>query len=260
MPYDAQIEKRTHKIIADRAVRMKKLYIIKTGTTFPDTLKQLGDFDAWTRVSLGEPATEIRILDVVRGAPLPAAADCAGVVLTGAHNMVTDNLPWSVALEKWIPSLLAAGIPLFGICYGHQLLARAAGGEVGFHPQGKEIGTVTVSRLDPALEDDLFQGLPASFPAHVTHAQTVLALPPGATRLAANGHEPNHAFRLGKSAWGVQFHPEYSTAIMQAYIREQADELAASGMDITSLLQTVMPTPAAGDLLRNFAHLSAEGV
>jgi GMP synthase (glutamine-hydrolysing) len=237
---------------------MKKLYIIKTGTTFPDTLKQLGDFDAWTRASLGETATGIRILDVERGAPLPVAADCAGVVITGAHAMVTDNLPWSIALEKWIPSLLAAGIPLFGICYGHQLLARAAGGEVGFHPLGKEIGTVVVNRLDPAIEDSLFQGLPDSFPAHVTHAQTVLALPPGATRLAANRHEPNHAFRLGERAWGVQFHPEYSTDIMRAYIREQANELAVAVMDIATLLQTVIPTPAAGDLLRDFARLSAE--
>ena len=233
---------------------MKKMYIMKTGTTFPDTLKQWGDFDAWTRASLGETVTEIRILDVERGAPLPAVADCAGVVITGAHAMVTDNLPWSIALEKWIPSLLSAGIPLFGICYGHQLLARAAGGEVGFHPQGKEIGTVAVTRLDPALEDSLFQALPDSFPAHVTHAQTVLALPPGATHLAANCHEPNHAFRLGDMAWGVQFHPEYSTDIMRAYIRAQANELAVAGMNIDALLQAVIPTPAAEDLLKRFTR------
>ena len=237
---------------------MRKLYIIKTGTTFPDTLKRLGDFDAWTRATLGKTAAEIRILDVERGAPLPAAADCAGVVITGAHAMVTDNLPWSIALEKWIPSLLAAGIPLFGICYGHQLLARAAGGEVGFHPQGKEVGTVAINRLDPALEDSLFQALPDSFPAHVTHAQTVLALPPGATRLAANRHEPNHAFRLGERAWGVQFHPEYSTEIMRAYIREQASELADVGLKIEALLQAVSPTPAAEDLLGRFARIVDE--
>ncbi len=234
---------------------MKKLYIIKTGTTFPDTLKQLGDFDAWTRAALGETATEIHILDVEQGALPPAAEDCAGVVITGAHAMVTDNRPWSIALEKWIPSLLAAGIPLFGICYGHQLLARATGGEVGFHPQGKEIGTVAVSRLAPALDDSLFQGLPDSFPAHVTHAQTVLALPPGATRLAANRHEPNHAFRLGEMAWGVQFHPEYSTDVMRAYIHEQAGELADAGMNIEALLQAVSPTPAAENLLRKFAGI-----
>ena len=234
---------------------MKKLYIIKTGTTFPDTLKQLGDFDAWTRAALGETATDICILDVERGAPLPAAADCAGVVITGAHSMVTDELPWSVALEKWIPSLLAAGMPFLGICYGHQLLARAAGGPVGLHPRGQEIGSVAVERLDIARQDSLFKYLPASFSAQVTHAQSVLALPSGAIRLAANSHEFNHAFRLGARAWGVQFHPEFTPDIMRAYIREQVVALTAAGMEIKSLLQAVVPTPEAGNVLREFARV-----
>ena len=239
-------------------VHMQKMFVVKTGTTFPDTLRQLGDFDTWTKAAMGETALEVHTLDVENGAALPAAADCAGVVITGAHAMVTDDLPWSVAIERWIPSLLEAEVPLFGICYGHQLLARAAGGEVGFHPQGKEIGTVEVKRLGTADLDILFKQLPISFPAHVTHAQTVLTLPPGATRLAANGHEPNHAFRLGTNAWGVQFHPEYSTDIMRAYIREQADELTTAGRDVAGILESVGPTQAVSDLLTRFARLAAE--
>ncbi len=235
--------------------RMKKLYIIKAGTTFPDTLALMGDFDTWTQAGLGETAQATRVLDVERGATLPAAADCAGVVITGAHTMVTDELAWSVALEKWIPTLLAAGTPLLGICYGHQLLARASGGTVGLHPRGQEIGSVAVERLDTARQDSLFKHLPSSFSAQVTHAQTVLALPPGATRLAANRHEPNHAFRLGARAWGVQFHPEFTPDIMRAYIREQAVALTAAGMEIEQLLQAVIPTPEAGSMLREFARI-----
>jgi len=237
---------------------LKRLYIIKTGTTFPATLAQLGDFDTWTREGLGGTTTEIGIVDAENGAKLPPAGDCAGVVITGAHPMVTDDLPWSIAIEQWLPSLLAAETPIFGICYGHQLLARAVGGTVGYHPRGKEIGTVVVSCLPEAEHDSLFRGLPASFLAHVTHAQTVLTLPPGAIRLAANGYEPNHAFRIGRCAWGVQFHPEYTADIMRAYIREQAGELAAAGMETEWLLQAVAPTPAAGGLLRTFAGLVAQ--
>jgi len=236
---------------------LKRLCIIKTGTTFPATLEQLGDFDTWTRAGLGRTSTEIGIVDAENGAELPPPAECAGVIITGAHPMVTDDLPWSVAVEKWLPSLLAAETPIFGICYGHQLLARAAGGEVGYHPRGKEIGTVAVSCLPEAAHDPLFQDLPASMLAHVTHAQTVLTLPPGATRLAANEHEPNHAFRVGNCAWGVQFHPEYTPEIMRAYIRAQDGELTAAGMQPERLLQAVAPTPAAGGLLRKFAGLVA---
>jgi GMP synthase (glutamine-hydrolysing) len=234
---------------------MKKLYVIKVGTTFPTTAKLFGDFDMWTVTALGGVAVETCILNVEYGAALPMAGDCAGVVITGSHTMVTDELPWSVKLEKWIPSLLQDRIPLFGICYGHQLLARAAGGHVGLHPRGMEIGTVLVHLLSDCANDALFQSLPRSFAVHVTHSQSVLRLPPSATRLAANAHEPNQAFRLGDYAWGVQFHPEYNADIMRSYIEEQAEELKSAGLDVSNLLRAVSETPVAAETLRNFARI-----
>jgi GMP synthase (glutamine-hydrolysing) len=234
---------------------MKKLYIIKVGTTFPATAKQFGDFDTWTAITLGTVDVETCILDAEHGVALPAAVECAGVVITGSHAMVTDDLPWSVKLEEWIPSLLVARIPLFGICYGHQLLARAAGGQVGFHPRGKEIGTVAVHLLPDCANDALFRLLPQSFFVHVAHSQTVLRLPPSAIRMVVNNHEPNHAFRLGDCAWGVQFHPEYNADIMRSYIEEQADKLDSAGMDVPELLCAVAETRIAAKTLKNFARI-----
>ena len=158
-------------------MEMKKLYIIKIGTTFPATLKQFGDFDRWTAGTLGSLDMELEIVDVEHGASLPKEERCAGVVVTGSHAMVTDNIPWSVRLEKWLGRLIVVRTPLLGICYGHQLLARAAGGTVGFHPRGREIGTVRIRLLPGCSDDPLFQGLPDVFLAHATHAQTVLTLP-----------------------------------------------------------------------------------
>ena len=237
---------------------MRKLYIFKIGTTFSTIAKQLGDFDRWTAAALGAVAVQTCILDVENGAALPQVEECAGVVITGSHAMVTDKLPWSIKLEKWIPLLLKASVPLFGICYGHQLLAQAAGGQVGFHPQGKEIGTVPVHQLSEDADDPLFHSLPQSFVVHATHSQSVLRLPPGATRLAANDYEPNHAFRLGDCAWGVQFHPEYNGDIMRSYINEQEEELKSAGLDSAELCRTVSETPVAAEPLRNFARLVEE--
>jgi GMP synthase (glutamine-hydrolysing) len=237
---------------------MKSLYIIKAGTTFPATAKQFGDFDEWTAAALGPMDLEKRIVDAEHGAALPAAEDCAGAVVTGSHAMVTDDLPWSVNMEAWILSLLAARIPFFGICYGHQLLARAAGGQVGYHPCGAEVGTVPVHLLADCADDALFRSFPQSFPVHVTHEQTVLVLPPGAKRLAANAHEPHHAFRLGDCAWGVQFHPEYTADIMRSYIMAEADDIRAAGQDIAEILGTVSETPVAAETLRNFARFVEE--
>ena len=237
---------------------MKSLHIIKAGTTFPATAKQLGDFDVWTAAALGPVGVETRIVDAEHGAALPAVEDCAGVIVTGSHAMVTDNLPWSVLMEAWILSLLTAQIPFFGICYGHQLLARAAGGQVGYHPRGAEAGTVPVHLLADCTGDPLFRSLPRSFPVQVTHEQTVLVLPPGAKRLAANAHEPHHAFRLGDRAWGVQFHPEYTADIMRSYIMEEADDIRKAGGDVAEILGAVSETPMAAETLHNFARFVEE--
>ena len=231
---------------------MKKLYIVKIGTTFPTTEKRHGDFDRWTAIALGPVEIEIGIVDAEHGASLPKEEECAGVVITGSHAMVTENAPWSVKLERWITFLIQKKIPVFGICYGHQLLAQASGGKVDFHPYGKEIGTVRIQLLPGCSNDPLFEGLPESFLAHVTHSQTVLNLPEGAICLAANTHEPNHAFRLGECAWGVQFHPEYNTDIMRSYIQEQTKELESAGLDVSRLLYAVSETPIAVQILRNF--------
>lgn len=233
---------------------MKKLYIIKTGTTFPSTGKQFGDFDRWTAMALGSAEVKIAIVDAEHGDSLPPEDKCAGVVITGSHAMVTDNAPWSIKLEKWLALLIEASTPVFGICYGHQLLARSAGGRVDYHPHGKEIGTVSVELLSDCSDDPVFKSIPKSILAHVTHSQTVLDLPRTAIRLATNRHEPNHAFRLGDCAWGVQFHPEYSAGIMRSYIQQQAGELQTAGIDVSQLLNAVSETPVAAQLLKQFGN------
>ena len=209
----------------------------------------------WTLDVFGATGIDICVLDAEHGAVLPPPADCAGVVVTGSHSMVTDELPWSMRLEKWILLLLGANVPFLGICYGHQLLARAAGGEVDFHPLGLEIGTVYVDLLPGCENDPIFRMLPQRFAVHATHSQTVVRLPRNGIRLAANAHEPNHAFRIGDSAWGIQFHPEYSPDIMRAYIAEYSDEIFRAGLDVRKLLDTVTETPFAARVLDNFVRI-----
>ena len=236
---------------------MKSLYIIKAGTTFPALRERYGDFDRWTAMALDETDVPLVVIDVEQRFDLPAAADCAGVVVTGSHAMVTDNREWSVRIEAWLPELIAAEVPFFGICYGHQLLGRAMGGDVDYHPRGKEIGTVAVRRLPASDHDLLFQDLPEEFPVHATHSQSVLRLPDGATLLAENTYEPHHAFRLGRCAWGVQFHPEYDTAIMRSYIEEQAAGLADAGQNVAELIAGVRETLQAAALFRGFSRYVA---
>jgi len=237
---------------------MKPIYLVKTGTTFPQTLVAHGDFDQWTAAALGETSLPSKVIDVKTMTCLPPAEGCAAVVITGSHAMVTERLPWSVRLEEWLAQIVPAQVPVFGICYGHQLLAQALAGVTDYHPQGQEIGTVLVSRTVSCDQDPVFRDLPEVFWAHTTHSQSVRQLPPTAVRLAENPFEGNHAFRVGPCAWGVQFHPEYDETIMRCYIEEQRSSLAQRGRQVDELLAGVRATPDAAALMRSFTRYVEE--
>lgn len=233
----------------------RPLVIIKAGSATEAVRRQWGDFEDWLRQGLALPAGDLRLIRASEGEPLPRPEECGGVVITGSHAMVTDNLSWSVALAAWLPAVVRQRIPLLGICYGHQLLAAAMGGQVDYHPRGPEIGTAHVELLPVAADDPLFAGLPDSFPVQAFHSQSILSLPPQAVLLARNDFEPHHAFRLGTCAWGVQFHPEYTREIMAAEIAADSDELAGRGLAPAALLAAVRACPAAASLLPRFAAL-----
>jgi GMP synthase (glutamine-hydrolysing) len=169
--------------------------------------------------------------------------------------MVSAREPWSERSAGWLREAVAAGTPVLGICYGHQLLAHALGGRVGPNPRGREIGTIEL-RLDPAARSDpLLGALPARCRAQATHVESVLELPPGARALASSPGDPVQAFAAGPAAWGVQFHPEFDAEVMRAYLEERRELLAGEGIDAAGLLRRVEETPQAAGLLGRFAAL-----
>lgn len=232
---------------------MKPFLLIETGDPLP-SLRRHGGFGHWIRVAAGLHGREVRHARVLDGEPLPSAKGLAGVLVSGSGAMVTERLDWSERTAGWLREAAEAGLPLFGICYGHQLLADALGGQVDYNPRGREMGTVELKLADTAATDPLFAGLPSTLPAHATHLQTVLAPPPGATVLARSSLDDCQAFRWGEATWGVQFHPEFSTGMMRGYIHGRAEALEREGLCHRSLLQAVRPAPLARRVLRRFVH------
>ncbi|MGY0633302.1 glutamine amidotransferase [Luteimonas sp. A478] len=231
------------------------LLIIAAGRPV-ESLRRQGDFAHWIRVAAGLQAGEVAVVDVESGESLPPHDRFSGVIISGSAAMVTERLEWSERCAGWLRAAAEADVPMLGICYGHQLLAHALGGEVGDNPEGRRMGTFEVELLEAAAEDPLFSGLPSRFPAHMTHVQVARRLPEGAVLLAQTGHDPLHAFRWGKAVWGVQFHPEFSVTHMRGYIRARAHVLRSGGADPEALLKAVRAAPVARGVLRRFAQLA----
>jgi GMP synthase (glutamine-hydrolysing) len=233
---------------------MKPILIIQTGEAPEPILGRLGSFAQWFRTAMRLQPEQVRAVRVDIGGMLPKPKDIAGAVITGSGAMVTDRAPWSEDTAAWLRGAMDAELPLFGVCYGHQLMAHALGGTVGWLPGGREIGTQPIMRS--SHDDGLLNGMPVNFPAHTTHRQSVLEAPRGARALARSAADPHQILRYGSNAISTQFHPEFSTRFMRAYLRSRQPALVEEGFDVAALHREVQATPDARGLLRRFARMA----
>src|SRR6185369_4640418 len=121
--------------------------------------------------------------------------------------------PFLGDLKSLIRMLVAARTPCLGICLGGQLLAAALGAKVVSN-RWEERGTLTVSLMEEGTEDRLFRGIPERFSTFQWHHDS-FDIPAGGTLLASSSECPHQAFRMGENAWGLQFHPEVTEAIIR---------------------------------------------
>jgi GMP synthase (glutamine-hydrolysing) len=239
---------------------MKKFLVIKTGSTFPFLVSKRGDFEHWILSGMQIEPESALIVDVYNGSPLPGFDGIFGVIISGSHAMVTEHHDWSERTVKWVAEAALKQIPILGICYGHQLLAYALGGEVGDNPNGCEFGTVEVSLNENAREDKLFGGFSTPIFVHVSHAQAVLRLPDNTTLLASSDVDKNQAFVFENFAWGVQFHPEFDSEIVIEYINQHREELLGEDKNPDRIIERSFDTHYGSEILKRFVEISYEKI
>lgn len=235
----------------------KPLAIMQMGRPPEDLRLAQGEQSDWMRAALGDPDLPVRVFKPHEDDPLPNPTDLSGAVLTGSWSMVTDREPWSERTAEWLRGAFQVKLPLLGICYGHQLMAHALGGVVDFHPEGREIGQHAIELSADVRGDALLGELPPRFFANLTHEQSVLTPPQGADVLARSRHDPHQILRYGPNAWSVQFHPEFSPALMSACLTRRAPVFEAEGYDVAAMVAALAPAHDAAQLLATFVRLCA---
>jgi GMP synthase (glutamine-hydrolysing) len=152
-----------------------------------------------------------------------------GVAITGSALNVYDGGPAIELQIELAREVLKSGTPLFGSCWGLQVVTVAAGGTVRANPKGRELGIGRRIALTEAGRDHpMYAGKTSVFDAVTVHLDEVETLAPGTTVLASNAQSAVQAAEIkvhGVTAWCVQYHPEFTLADIAAIVRRYGARL-----------------------------------
>jgi GMP synthase-like glutamine amidotransferase len=209
-----------------------RIAVLETGYPPAHLIAEHGTYPDMLRRFLG-PEFETQVFDVQQ-APPPAPDAFEAVAVMGSPSGVYDGDPWIGRLLEWLREARGQ-TRLLGVCFGHQAIAQAWGGEVRKAPVGWGLG---LHRYD-VLSREPWMGEAAaeSIAIPVSHQDQVLEAPPSARVVARSVFTPNAVLAYGEDALSFQCHPEFTVAYAQALAerrRGQVDdadiEAAKSGL------------------------------
>lgn len=195
------------------------------------------------------PEIELEFFDTRNGVLPDSVSDCEGYITTGSRFSAYDEESWIIELKKFVRELYDRERPFVGICFGHQILAEALGGEVKRVEWG--IGTHSMSInsrqrwMDPGRD---------SASLRYSHRDQVLRLPDDAFILAQASHCPIAMFGVAERMIGVQGHPEFPMAYLEALVRSRAGligEEVVAGADFNSTTDEGVVTRWIANFLLN---------
>jgi GMP synthase (glutamine-hydrolysing) len=156
-----------------------------------------------------------------------------GIAITGSSLHIYDGGPSVQRQIELVRTALSTGTPMFGSCWGLQVITAATGGVVRKNPKGREIGFGRGIRLTEAgRKHPMYVGKLDVFNAPTVHLDEVETVPPGATVLATNAVSAVQSVEIrtnGSVAWAVQYHPEYPLRELAAIVRRIGTRLIGEG-------------------------------
>ncbi|WP_415920018.1 type 1 glutamine amidotransferase [Tateyamaria sp. SN6-1] len=181
-----------------------KIGILQTGHAPDEVLGHLGDYDAMFARLLGGHGFDFETFNVVDMAFPPGPEACDGWLVTGSKHGAYEDHAWIPPLEELIRAIYATGRPMIGVCFGHQIIAKAMGGRVEKFEGGWAVGR----------QDYTYKGAPVAINAW--HQDQVTQVPDGAEVIASNAFCANAALVYGNRIWTIQPHPEFGADMVGA--------------------------------------------
>jgi GMP synthase (glutamine-hydrolysing) len=230
---------------------VKHILLYKTGETAPELVRDIGDYERWFARVLGDGVA----LEIHHAFSEPRHHRFYdAMVITGSPRSLASPEPWMDDAAATVRRAAEVGVPVLGVCFGHQLIGYAFGGQVQRNPHGWEVGTVEIQLTDEGLGDPLFRGLHTRLRVNQSHQDVVTSLGE-ARRLAGGEHTSNQAIAIGAHVRGVQFHPEMDGAVVRRLIQHRRQLLHDDPQrreSVDDMLARTVDTPDAEAVLRNF--------
>lgn len=245
----------------DRLKTVSRILLYKTGETDPTLVPHIGDYEKWFSRVIGDGFA----LEVHRAfeKPVHRLSGYDAMVITGSPRSLVapHNEPWMDDAADFVRRADDAGVPVLGVCFGHQLIGYAYGARVRKNPRGWEVGTVDVELTDAGRRDPLFAGLPSRLKVNQSHQDEVEheSLGPNVVRLAGSAHTETQSLAVGDHVRGVQFHPEMDAVVIRRIIAHRrlilADDARArcrAGFCVDERIAASGDCPDAERVLANF--------
>lgn len=184
-----------------------RILIVEVGPTPSSLVREYGSYgrmiERWIHPFVGD--TRFLYNCRYEDEPLGPVDDLSAAIISGSRFGVYEEAPWMIELEEYIRTLFDAGIPTFGICFGHQIMAKALGGTVEKSHKGWGLGV-----SEYALAADVAE-LARSVVGRAVHQDQIVKLPEGAEILGGNAHCPAAVLHYADAPFAsVQFHPEFT--------------------------------------------------
>ena len=231
-----------------------KIGILKCDSTSEHFRKEHGDYQDWYKslfLSV-EPFLKFETYDVILGEYPKRLHENDVYLISGSRYGANDGDKWIDVLEKFVLELKSQKHPLVGICFGHQMIAKALGGKTELSTKGWGVGVQKYQKIvtEPWLEPDIEQFSILSF-----HKDQVSKLPKDAVLIAENDFCPYSAYYIGEWLISFQGHPELTKDYIRALLFHRKNILGKEVLKIglESLEQQIQPQIIAKWIL-NFVH------